>query len=91
VFHVLTITYVQPLDAVDAARPAHVEWVRALVDSGKLILAGRTESGDGGILITGDISAQEADELTGSDPYQLQGLVRYERSSFTATLRGSGL
>jgi uncharacterized protein YciI len=91
VFHVLTITYVAPLDAIDKARPAHVDWVRARVDSGHLILAGRREGGDAGILITGDISAEEADEMTASDPYQLAGLVRYDRTSFTATLRGPGL
>jgi uncharacterized protein YciI len=91
VFHVLTITYVAPLDAIDKARPAHVDWVRARVDSGHLILAGRPEGGDGGILITDDISVEEADEMTASDPYQLAGLVRYDRTSFTATLRGPGL
>jgi uncharacterized protein YciI len=90
-FHVLTITYVQPHDVVDQARPAHVDWVRAHVDSGELILAGRLESGDGGILITGDIGADEADALVATDPYVLANLVRYDRTSFHATLRGSGL
>jgi uncharacterized protein YciI len=91
VFHVLTITYVQPLDVIEQTRPAHVDWVRARVDSGHLILAGRQESGDGGILITGDISAEEADAMAASDPYQLADLVRYDRTSFKATLRGPGL
>jgi uncharacterized protein len=91
VFHVLTITYLRPLDVVERTRPAHVEWVRAHVDSGQLILAGRKGSGDGGILITGDISAEAADELTASDPYQREGLVRYDRTSFDATVRARGL
>jgi uncharacterized protein YciI len=91
VFHVLTITYLRPLDVVERTRPAHVDWVKARVDSGQLILAGRKDSGDGGILITGDISAEEADELTASDPYRLEGLVRYDRTSFDATVRGRGL
>lgn len=91
VFHVLTITYLQPADVVAEQRPAHVEWVKAHVDAGSLILAGRLESGDGGILITGDISEEAADEMTATDPYELAGLVRYDRTSFAATLRGAGL
>lgn len=91
VFHVLTLTYVKALDVVDQTRPAHVEWVEAHVGAGDLILAGRQESQGGGILITGDITAERADEMIASDPYQLAGLVRYERTSFNATLRAPGL
>jgi uncharacterized protein YciI len=91
VFHVLTITYLQPLDVVAVTRPAHVEWVEAEVDAGRLILAGRLESEGGGILITADLSADEADELTAADPYLLAGVVRYDRASFNATLRAPGL
>jgi uncharacterized protein YciI len=90
-FHVLTITYLRPLDVVSETRPAHVEWVKAHVDAGALILAGRLESGDGGILITGDIGAEAADAMTATDPYVLAGLVRYDRTSFDATLRAPGL
>ena len=86
-FHVLTLTYVQPSDVIDRARPAHNEWVKAHVEAGHLILAGRQESGAGGILITADISTEEADEMTASDPYVLADLVRYGRTSFNATLR----
>ena len=90
-FHVLTITYLQPPDVIAEVRPAHLEWVKAHVDAGDLILAGRLESGDGGILITADISAEAADEMAATDPYELAGLVRYDRTSFNATLRGAGL
>ena len=90
-FHVLTITYVQDLDVVAETRPAHAEWVKAHVDAGKLILAGRLESGDGGILVTSDIGALEADEMTATDPYVLAGAARYDRTSFNATVRGAGL
>jgi len=87
VFHVLTLTYLQPSDVVARTRPAHTEWVEAHVEAGHLILAGRHESGTGGILITADISAEEADAMTATDPYELAGLVRYDRMSFHATLR----
>ncbi|MBJ7336216.1 YciI family protein [Mycolicibacterium sp.] len=90
-FHVLTITYLQPPEVVAEARAAHVDWVKAHVEAGNLILAGRLGSGTGGILITADISAEAADEMTSTDPYELAGLVRYDRTSFEATLRAPGL
>ena len=90
-FHVLTITYEKPPEFVDRVRPAHVDWVRAHVDAGRLILAGRLEAGDGGILITSDLDADEVDGMVADDPYCLAGVASYGRVSFQATLRGGGL
>ena len=90
-FHVLALTYVRPLDVVDQTRPAHLEWIDGEIASGRLILAGRQESGAGGVLVTGDITVEEADDLIANDPYQLAGLVDYERVSFNAGKRAPGL
>ncbi|MGB3485821.1 MAG: YciI family protein [Mycobacterium sp.] len=90
-FNVLTLTYVKPLEAVDAVRPAHIEWINKEIADGRLLLAGRQESQQGGVLITGDISVEAAEELIAADPYSLAGLVNYERVSFNATLRAEGL
>lgn len=90
-FHVLTITYRQSLDAVAAVRPAHVEWVRVEVDAGRLILAGRLASDGGGILITADLDADDVDRLIARDPYLLADVARYERIGFDATLRAPWL
>jgi uncharacterized protein len=91
VFHVLTITYVQPGDVIDQARPAHMEWLKQEVDAGHLVLTGRLESATGGILITSDMSAADAEDVIARDPYQQQGLVRYDRVGFTGGLRAPGL
>jgi uncharacterized protein YciI len=91
VFHVLTLTYVQPLDVVDQTRPAHLEWIAREVAAGRLILAGRQESQKGGVLVTGDISTEDAEDLIATDPYQVAGLVSYERVGFNAGFRAPGL
>jgi uncharacterized protein YciI len=92
VFHVLTLTYAQPLDTVVATRAAHMDWLHREVDAGRVILAGRLDADRGGVLITGDISTDEAEAVMASDPYQLAGLVHYERLSFTASsIRPPGL
>jgi uncharacterized protein YciI len=91
VFHVLTLTYLQPLDVIDQTRPAHVAWLKEHVAAGRIVLAGRQESEAGGVLITGDISAEEAQTIVDSDPYQQAGLVRYERLAFNGAFRAPGL
>ena len=90
-FHVLKINYDQPLDVIDQTRPAHLAWLADEVAAGRILLAGRQESGTGGVLITGDISAEDAQDIIDRDPYTLAGVVSYERLSFNGGLRAPGL
>ncbi|MGY4710145.1 YciI family protein [Mycolicibacterium sp. CBM1] len=90
-FHVLTITYDKPLDIVDQTRPAHLAWLNDEVAAGRLLLAGRQESGAGGVLITADISAEEAQSMIDRDPYTLAGVASYTRLSFNGAIRATGL
>jgi uncharacterized protein YciI len=43
------------------------------------------------VLITGDMSAEEADALTAADPYTQAGVARYDRVSVNAGFRAPGL
>ncbi|MUL80660.1 MULTISPECIES: YciI family protein [unclassified Mycolicibacterium] len=90
-FHILTLTYQKPLDVVDQTRPAHVAWLNDEVAAGRILLAGRQESQAGGVLVTGDISVEEAQSVIDRDPYSLAGLVSYERLSFNGSIRAPGL
>lgn len=90
-FHVLTITYLQPLDVIEQTRPAHLQWLTDEVAAGRILLAGRVESQEGAVLIAGDMSAADADAVAASDPYTQAGVVRYDRVSFNAGFRAPGL
>lgn len=90
-FHVLTLTYEKPIEVVDETRPAHLAWLNDEVAAGRILLAGRQDSGAGGVLITGDISAEDADDIIARDPYTLAGLVSYARLSFNGGIRAAGL
>lgn len=90
-FHVLKINYDKPIEVIDQTRPAHLEWLADEVAAGRLLLAGRQESGAGGVLITGDISTEDAQDIIDRDPYTLAGLVTYERLSFNGRIRAPGL
>jgi uncharacterized protein YciI len=91
VFHVLTITYEKPLDVVDQTRPAHLAWLNDEVAAGRILLAGRQDSGAGGVLITADISIEDAESIIERDPYTLAGVVSYQRMSFNGGIRAAGL
>ncbi|MFN8033243.1 MAG: YciI family protein [Mycobacterium sp.] len=90
-FHVLKINYEKPIDVIDQTRPAHLEWLADEVAAGRILLAGRQESGAGGVLITGDISAEDAQDIIDRDPYTVAGVVSYERLSFNGGIRAPGL
>ena len=90
-FHVLKISYDKPIEVIDQTRPAHLAWLADEVTAGRILLAGRQESGAGGVLITGDISAEDAQDIIDRDPYTLAGVVSYERLSFNVGIRAPGL
>jgi uncharacterized protein len=89
-FHVLKSTYLQPPDIVNQTRPAHLEWLKGEVAAGRILLAGRQEDESGAILITGDISPDEAHDIVDNDPYTAAEVARYERFSFNGAFRAPG-
>jgi uncharacterized protein YciI len=91
VFHVLKSTYLQPPDVIDQTRPAHLEFLKSEAEAGRLVLAGRQEDQSGGVLITSDMSADEAQDIIDRDPYQRAEVVRYERLSFNGAVRAPGI
>jgi uncharacterized protein len=91
VFHVLTSTYLQPPDVVAQTRPAHLAFLEEEVAAGRLLLAGRQETGAGGVLVTGDVDAAVAQDIVDRDPYTQAGVARYDVVSFNGAVRAPGL
>lgn len=89
--HVLKSTYLQPPDAIEQTRPAHLEFLKEEIAAGRLLLAGRQEDGTGGILVTADIDAEAADDMIARDPYTRAGVAEYQRTSFNGAFRAPGL
>ena len=90
-FHILKSTYLQPPKVIDQTRPAHLEFLKDEIAAGGLLLAGRQEDGSGGVLITGDMSADEAQDIVDRDPYTQAGVANYQRLSFNGAYRAPGL
>ena len=90
-FHVLRSTYLQSPDVVEKTRPAHLEWLEQEVTAGRILLAGRLADGSGAVLVTGDMSEEDAQDIVDRDPYTSAGAARYERTSFNGAYRAAGL
>lgn len=89
--HVLKSTYLQAREVVEQTRPAHLEFLNEEIAAGRLLLAGRQEDGSGGVLVTGDIGVEAADDMIARDPYTRAGVAEYERISFNGAFRAPGL
>ncbi|MCV7176395.1 YciI family protein [Mycolicibacterium sphagni] len=90
-FHVLIGTYTQPAEVVEKTRPAHLAWLSEEVGAGRLLVAGRQESGLGGLLFSADISTEDVADIIARDPYTLAGVATYQRVSFNGAVRADGL
>lgn len=91
VFHIFTSTYLQPADVVAQTRPAHLDWLAEEVAADRILLAGRLEDQSGAILLTGDLSVDDAEDLIGRDPYVQAAVAGYQRVSFNGAFRAPGL
>ncbi len=89
--HVLKSTYLQPPEVIEQTRPDHLEFLKAEIAAGRLLLAGRQEDGSGGMLITSDIDTSDADDMIARDPYTQAGVANYQRTSFNGAFRAAGL
>ena len=90
-FHVLIGTYTQPAEVVEKTRPAHLAFLQEEVDAGRLLVAGRQESGLGGLLFTADIDTEDVADIIARDPYTLADAATYQRVSFNGGIRAPGL
>jgi uncharacterized protein YciI len=80
----IVLTYVKPLEEVDAVLPAHVAWLEQGYEQGLFLAAGRRIPRTGGVIVTrGEREAVEA--LAASDPLVKGGIATIEVIAFTAT------
>lgn len=79
------LTYVKPLDVVDVHRAAHVEWIKAAMEQGVMLLAGRRNPATGGVLLFRG-EADAVARVANTDPFVVNGVATVEVVAFTATL-----
>ena len=80
---VVTLTYIQPIEAIEAKTAEHREWLDQFVADGRLLLAGPKVPRTGGVLVfaTGP-SKDEIAALLEADPFKAHGLADYDIVEF---------
>ncbi|MFL9841202.1 YciI family protein [Sphingomonas sp. ST-64] len=71
---VITITYVAPIEEIDAQLAAHVAWLEAGFEEGLLLLAGRQVPRTGGIVLCRGRRA-EVEAFAATDPFITSGVA----------------
>jgi uncharacterized protein YciI len=68
------IEYLQDSARVEAARPAHRQYLRSLLAGGKLVASGPYTDGYGALIIYEAASAAEAEQILKADPFHDAGI-----------------
>ena len=87
---VVTLTYLRPLDELDALMPKHVAWLKKHYKSGLFIASGRQVPRTGGVILarSGDREALEA--VLRLDPFVKAGCARTDVIEFTPSMAAAG-
>jgi len=88
---VVLLTYIKPLEAVDALVPAHREFLHRMYEAGTFLLSGRKEPRDGGVILANASSAHELELLLAEDPFKVHGVAAYQVIQFVPTMAAAAL
>jgi uncharacterized protein YciI len=82
---IVTITYTQPIEAIEARTAEHREWLDQHVASGLIVAAGPMVPRTGGVLVVSSALTKDALEtLLKDDPFKVHGLADYAVTEFKA-------
>lgn len=87
---ILSLTYIAPMDKVDALIEPHMAWVKKGYDDGLFIASGRKVPRTGGVILSrGECEAMEA--FCATDPFVAHGVATYDitEAAFTTAVPGA--
>ncbi|WP_422084339.1 YciI family protein [Variovorax sp.] len=87
---IVTLTYIRPLEELDALMDAHVAWLKKHYESGLFVASGRQVPRKGGVILarSGDRAALEA--LLARDPFVQDGVARTDVIEFVPSMTAPG-
>ena len=82
---VLLLTYVKPLDEVDALMREHVAWLRRHYDAERFVVSGRRIPRTGGVILARGDDREEIEAIAATDPFVKGGVATCEVVQFRAS------
>jgi uncharacterized protein YciI len=88
---IVSLTYVVPLDEVDAAIPAHVTFLEKHYAAGTFLASGAKVPRTGGIILAKASSEAALQEILAEDPFHQKKLAYYDVLEFVPSRTRPGL
>jgi uncharacterized protein YciI len=88
---VVVLTYVAPIEQIDAAGAEHVSWLKRGYDGGVFLVSGRRVPRTGGIILVKAASPKEVEEWMRQDPFQTRGLATAEIYPFEGNMMSDAM
>ena len=87
---VITLTYLKPVEDIDALMDDHVAWLKGHYADGLFIASGRRVPRTGGVILarSGDEPALRA--ALAADPFAIHGAARFDVVEFTPSMTAPG-
>ncbi|WP_047647501.1 YciI family protein [Enterobacter asburiae] len=85
--YIVILTYIKPLDEIDAAIPAHVEWLKKGYAEGIFLASGRRIPRNGGVILAKCESLAFLEERLREDPFQKLKLATIDIIPFEPSIK----
>ncbi len=79
------LSYTVDPEQITQLRPAHLEWLKAAMDDGRLLLSGRKMPVTGGMLLVRG-SVEDVRQWCETDPFFTAGVAEYRYFGFAPSL-----
>lgn len=87
---VLLLTYVRPVDEVDALMREHMAWLNEQYETGRFVVSGRRVPRTGGVILARGDDREEIEAIAALDPFVAGGVATCEVVQFRASQSAGG-
>ncbi|MGC0415704.1 YciI family protein [Embleya sp. AB8] len=88
---VITLTYVVPVEEIDALLPGHLAWLDRYYADGTLLASGRRVPRTGGVILARAADRGVLDAVLAEDPFRRAGAATYDVVEFAPSRTTPGL
>ena len=88
---IVTLTYLKPVEDIDALMPGHVAWLDKGYADGLFVASGRRIPRTGGVILARSGSEAALADYLARDPFAIHGAARFDVVEFSATKTAPGL
>ena len=88
---IVTLTYLKPVEDVDALMAGHIDWLDEGYASGLFVASGRRIPRTGGVILARSGDERALLDFLARDPFAIHGAARFDVVEFSATKTAPGV